>query len=129
MRLSYNLPWMIWAVIIMGLSVIPGAAFPDPLVPEIDKYVHIVLYVILVLLMYRALRKQFQYTRSTTVMEAIAFSAAVAYGIIIEIVQETLINTRSFEAEDILADGMGACLGLAGWYLFVESGELLHRKG
>ena len=119
---------MIWGVLILGLSIIPGAAFPDPLIPEIDKYVHIVLYVIMVLLMHGSLRRQFQYNNSVTVMEIMALSAAIGYGIIIEIVQETLIATRSFEVEDILADGIGACLGLAFWYIFMESYGQIHQK-
>ena len=129
MRLAHNLPWMIWAIIILGLCIVPGRVIPDPLFPKIDKYVHLIMYLFLTLLMLHALWKQFPHRSSRTVTEIIVFSVAVAYGIIIEIVQETLIVTRSFEVEDILADSMGAGLGLACWYVFMESRESLHQKG
>lgn len=108
--------------------MLPGGAVPDPLFPEIDKYVHLILYVFLTLLMIRALRKQFPHGRNDTMMEITAFCAAVAYGIIIEILQETVVTTRSFEVEDILADAMGASLGMVCWYLFVESDGPMHQK-
>ena len=96
----------------------PGNALPKTnliTIPFFDKIVHIVLFAILSWLALKAYGSVHKY-RNTKMVAAIAI-----YGILIEVVQLYLIPFRSFEFVDIIADAIGAFLGMI---LFNKTGKL-----
>lgn len=113
-RSLYFFPALIWAGIILWLSLLPGNDLPKWRFFEIifiDKWVHIFLHLILALLLFAG---AFFIRRSspsgTTQFYFIAI--CMLYGTLIEILQETLTTTRHFEWGDIAVDTVGAVLGI-----------------
>jgi len=106
------LPALTWVIIVTVLLCIPGSALPkENWFGKIwlDKWVHIILFLIMVFLWCRYLSrsagKNVRYFRQI----AIYF---FLYGIAMELVQKYFIPNRSFDLKDILADGAGCILGL-----------------
>ena len=94
------------------LFCLPASAFPkENWLSKIwfDKWVHIVIFLILLFLWCRALGiKRLQVY---LLMIAVAF----AYGYFIEIIQEQFIPNRSFDPGDLVADFVGSVLGVLLW--------------
>jgi VanZ family protein len=104
-------PALVWAIVIFGLSSIPGSVIPEGPVPETDKLVHIVLYGVLALLVGRALGSTTSLGRGGLV--ALAALLATAYGVTDEL-HQLLTPRRSCDVHDVFADAIG---GLAGGIL------------
>jgi VanZ family protein len=88
----------------------PGNALPKTklvTIPYFDKIVHIGLFACLAWLLLRAYGSV-QKSRNIRIMAGI-----IGYGVAIEFIQLYLIPFRSFEFVDILADSIGAILGMA----------------
>jgi len=73
-----------------------------------DKVVHIVMYLVLALFIINAL------THNGKLLIALILS--VLFGIVIEALQEVMGLGRQFSIFDILANFLGASLGLTGYY-------------
>jgi len=111
----------VYFVITTILLTLPGSAFPkEDIFSKIyfDKWVHIGLFSLLVFLWNYWLMKRKRprnYLRPFIVVSLLA----LAYGIIMEYVQKWYIPNRSFDTGDIIADGVGAAIGLlASIYLY-----------
>jgi VanZ family protein len=104
-----------WLLIITVLLCIPGDRFPSGnglfSIPQFDKYVHVLIFLILVWLGCRPWFRINDHAVSTRIFVMIAVLACL-YGIIMEFVQDGLVPRRSFEFADILADVGGSILGL-----------------
>ncbi len=106
-----------WFIISVILLTLPGTAFPqEDWLDKIwfDKWVHIGMFGLLVILWclaIRSLRKgnSSQYLVRVFWITAIIF---VGYGIIMEFIQKNFIPYRSFDLGDILADAVGCFAGL-----------------
>jgi VanZ family protein len=105
-------PALTWFFITTVLLCLPGSALPkENWFSKIwlDKWVHIGLFAIMVFLWCRVIinmeGKKIQFFLQ------IAFYFFL-YGIIMEFVQKYFIPNRSFDAGDILADGIGSGIGL-----------------
>ena len=107
-------PAIFWFIIITTLLCLPGTDLPkinwlDKI--WIDKWVHIILFLLLVvslcwgMLGKNSLKKSFQ-----NIFRWVAILSLI-YGIIMEVVQHYFIPFRSFDIGDILADGVGSLLG------------------
>jgi len=122
-RLFYFLPAVLWAGIILWLSLLPGNDLPKWWLFEkiyIDKWVHVTLHVVLVLLIFGG---AFRITESTLSSGAQFYIILISafYGFLIELLQETLTTTRHFEWGDIIVDIIGAILGvILARYLMVK---------
>ena len=100
-----------WFIMLTILLCLPGSAFPrenwfDKI--ELDKWIHICLFGVLVILWCRALAISGKKIRLFIHIALYCF----LYGIVMEIIQKFFIPNRSFDTGDILADGVGAALGL-----------------
>ena len=102
-----------WWLLITTLLVLPGASFPQENWMDkfhLDKWVHIILFAILVLLWVKALGKK--YPRKPYMMLAVTVAViSVIYGLVMEFVQLYFVANRSFELSDLLADAGGAMVG------------------
>lgn len=109
------IPGVLWLVIVTILLTLPGSAIPkEDWLGKIwfDKWVHIGLFAIMVILWCRALR--LFYTAVTALKKVFYICAAVwfVYGIGMEFVQKYFVANRSFDSGDIIADGAGCVAGL-----------------
>jgi predicted Abi (CAAX) family protease len=109
------LPFIGWVIFCTVLLTIPGDSLPGESwlnIPHLDKYIHIFLFSVMTVLMSRwLLKKGIPYHRDKLYIIVCAL-IALAYGIAMEYVQKYWIPLRSFDYTDIIADGVGAILGV-----------------
>ena len=116
MFFKYNTFALGWALIIFFLAILPS---DDSLVflffntIPADKVLHFINYMVLVYLFLIGFNKQYQHALLNyyPVMSAIVIS--MVYGMILEVMQETLIPDRTFELADIFANFTGCITGSA----------------
>ncbi|OLY94658.1 hypothetical protein BUE76_04835 [Cnuella takakiae] len=98
-----------WLVFISFLFCLPGSAIPKInwlSGIHFDKWVHIGLFAVLLFLWGNALGV---FTRRKPLLLLLT---AIAYGLLVEVVQDQLIVNRDFDLWDAAADTAGAMLGL-----------------
>lgn len=97
---------VIYLGIIVALSLLPARDFPSlPLFPGADKLVHTTMYFLLALTLMWAF-----YDRKIARWKLYGFT--VAWGLIMEIMQNLMRLGRSFSLLDIVANITGAFLGI-----------------
>jgi VanZ family protein len=106
---------VLWLIIILILSLIPGNRLPGiPLFPHIDKAVHAVMYFGLTLLLVRPL----SYLRLRRPY-AWALLICLTIGILVEISQEYMAVNRSGNWPDVAANLTGTLLGILFYHYLV----------
>lgn len=114
--------WAYIAAITWTVTVIVGSSVPgndankfNPLLFEGgDKIAHLGAYLMMVLLWGIALK-----SRGKRIGGArLSFYMSIAIGIVLEICQSTIFESRSFEILDIIANIMGSIIGLILFYKF-----------
>ncbi|TSA20533.1 VanZ family protein [bacterium] len=110
--MKYQLPPLLWVVIIYFLSAIPSSHLNFKLPPGSDKVVHAIIYFVLCWLARRAFYNQtnFLILRSSSFLGAFIFS--VVYGLLDEY-HQTFVPGRDADFYDLLADTGGALLYIA----------------
>ena len=111
--LSHRLPAVAWTIIIFVLLALPGNMLPDEThmgIPQLDKYVHLVLFGSFVFLW------SFYYTakegkRNLQRLYLRIVVIACLYGTAMEFIQKYFIPNRDFDIYDIAADVAGAIGG------------------
>ena len=96
------------------LLCLPGSSFPreDWLSRLwIDKWVHILLFMVLVILWSRGLSRQGG-KRSLGKVFIYLGLLALIYGLIMELIQGNYIPNRSFDVGDLAADAVGSIAGV-----------------
>lgn len=106
------IPALIWAVVILALSVSSGIQLPEIYTVSPDKLGHGFAYAVLTWLILRALRKNEPLLERTMLL---AIAGSSIYGVMLEIVQFCFLPNRFFEFWDIIANIIGA---IAGYYFF-----------
>ncbi len=104
-----------WAVSILFLCLIDTKELPSVTyleLMEFDKLVHIVLFGLLMLSCTVALRKQTRIAWAQKNAMVIALLFSIVYGSVIEVVQFFMVQDRTGELYDVLANGIGALLGI-----------------
>ncbi|MCU0432010.1 MAG: VanZ family protein [Bacteroidia bacterium] len=115
MKLRYNWPVLVWALVILFLCAIPGRDLPHSDWLEalsFDKWVHAGIFFVLEILSIRGL------VFSTSPMlrrNAKWFTAAgaIAYGGALEIMQQALFSERTADIYDFIANSFGVIMGVA----------------
>lgn len=107
---KYWAPVIVYMAFIMAVSIMPA---PEelPLIPYIDKFYHLLTYLVLGVLLSRAFNAG---GKERTILKPFAF--AFLYGALIEVLQ-SFTPYRSAEALDAAANGLG---GLAGSYIYLR---------
>jgi VanZ family protein len=97
-----------WALVIFGLSSIPGAAFPPSQLFSYDKLLHAGVYAVLGALCFLALSRSG--SAKTGALVAIAGVMTTLYGCTDEI-HQLFVAGRSADLRDVLADAVGGFAG------------------
>lgn len=114
----YNKFSIAWAVFILLLCGLPGGEFSETQgFIGFDKWLHALLFGILVVSTSVGFLKQNRYPRLHLFAVRTAFLFTLGYGIIIEVLQGTVFVDRSIEADDLLANLAGTCLGTIAFYV------------
>jgi VanZ family protein len=99
---------LFWILVITILSLYPVQNQTSSWWQHTDKAVHIVMYLVLSVFIINTL------THRNRLLIALIIS--VLFGIVIEALQEVMGLGRQFSIFDILANFLGASLGLTGYY-------------
>jgi VanZ family protein len=119
MFLRFNAFALIWALVMLYLSVTPGQQMPDTAIWNVltfDKFAHFASYALLVFLLIVGFTKQHTYMELRFSAVKYALLTGITYGLLIEIIQ-WLVPGRTFELGDLLANIIGCLLGTAVFYL------------
>ena len=106
------IPALIWAFVILVLSIVPGINLPESWFDFLswDKVGHFTVYGILsFLLLFGFCKKKLKVDKKFTVL---VFLGSSLYGILLEWVQYSFFPYRYFENLDILANIIGSFIGL-----------------
>lgn len=124
------LPAIFWTALIFAMCLVPGGSLPRVnwlSLFSIDKLVHMGMFVILVVLLIVGFKKQYKHQtlRSRAISIALLFS--FLYGIVIELLQAGVFPGRSADVNDVLANVIGAFLGVV-LFRFIYGKEITLGK-
>ncbi|MEW6511472.1 MAG: VanZ family protein [Bacteroidota bacterium] len=108
----YQLPAILWAIVIFVSSSIPSDRVPPFVLFKFDKLVHFGVYFLLAFFTYRAIRYQSRWPLLAD--HALLFTVVLiaVYGATDEF-HQYFVPGRSADLFDLLADTLGACLLVA----------------
>lgn len=115
MFLRHNLYGLLWALLILILSGIPGGDIPHVSFLELlnfDKVVHASIFFVLVILLIRGFSLQNTFLLLNKHPKFLSFLVCVVYGGLIEVMQGLIFEQRSADIYDFIADAFGSILGL-----------------
>ena len=115
--IRYQAPAFLWALIIFLASSIPAARIPWSFFRTLDKIIHAAIFLILGILVYRALTSENDHHIFSYKKVLLMFGIVICYGILDEIYQG-FIPGRSVDFYDMLADTAGGLL--AGLFVFLK---------
>jgi VanZ family protein len=107
----YQLPAILWALLIFASSSVPGWVFPRVNIPNIDKIVHFAYYFIFAILVAIALRHQTRFRDLSKFSLMMSFLLATAYGVSDE-VHQLFVAGRTSDPHDLVADMAGALMAV-----------------
>ena len=112
--LFYRLAFAVSFITSLVLFSLPGKKVPALAwlnIPHLDKYIHAIIFFTLC---YTAASSIYGYTHKKIGSLLSVFIAGVflLYGIGVEFYQEGIVEGRSFEIADIMADASGCCIFL-----------------
>lgn len=106
-----QLPVILWALLIFVASSIPNITLPDLKFIPSDKAVHLVIYLILCALLYRALVFQGKFRGLSKWSLLWCVLLTILYGASDEF-HQSFVPNRDASVFDLMADGLGALLFL-----------------
>jgi VanZ family protein len=121
--LRYCWPAILWSLIILIVTLIPGEAVPEVGIFGIDKVVHFALFGMVMLLSSIGLKKWNDITSSSTKPFLLTALYSIGLGILIEILQ-LFVPGRSFSFADMIANSVGVGLGYLA-FLFIQKRILI----
>ncbi len=118
---KYFIPAIAWALLIVGLSSMPGVSLPDMNLFEPDKLAHAVVYAIFTGLILRG----FYYRNGQQPVKwipqvLIAFVLAAGWGFLMELMQDRYFPGRMFEIADEIANIFGTILSIGIFKLLLK---------
>ena len=111
---SNRFPALIWTIIIFILLALPGNMLPNEshlAIPNLDKYVHIILFGSFVFLWSFYYSAKPGNKNNSSGIQLVILIVACLYGTAMEYVQKYFIPNRDFDIYDIAADIVGAVAG------------------
>src|SRR5690349_11411756 len=112
MILRFLWPAIVWSIVVLVLTLLPGEKLPEVPVFGIDKIVHFFIFGLLMILTAFGLYKISRQAGSIENPILISFIYSTLFGIAIEVIQQYVPN-RSFSVYDIIANVIGVGLGSA----------------
>lgn len=120
MKIRYFLPPIIWAAIILFLSLAPSNQMPEINIWALlsfDKAAHMFFYALLALQLIIAFKKQ---NSVYTLKYSAAFSAFLlcfSYGVLTEMLQYYMFDGRSADYLDVIANTLGTIIGCVSFFI------------
>ena len=105
----YQLPFLLWAVLIFVSSSIPGRSIPKIDFPNADKIVHFFIFLVFCALTDRAIKFQGRIPLLATYHLVFSVVVTVLYGIMDE-GHQLFVPNRDASLMDLAADAVGAIL-------------------
>ncbi len=101
---------IMWALIILIVSVLPSEKYPQIDIINIDKIIHFLVYAVLSFLVLKSFQLNFEMTFPR---EDVLFTLilCIGYGILLELVQ-LVIPGRNFSLIDMAFNAAGAVFGV-----------------
>ncbi len=109
------------------ISLKESDSLPDYILPYLDKVFHLFAYITLMLLWSKYAKKLYSKTNINKILSITAILLTI-YGIIIEVLQSKLTNTRMLEISDIVANLIGIAFGII-IFKYIIKHELKSNKG
>lgn len=109
-RLPAFLPAIVWACAIFIASSIPSSHLPSSAIFRQDKLIHMGIYAVLAVLVYRGFRKHAP-ARTATQAALATLGVCILYGVTDELHQH-FVPGRSMDVFDLLADALGSALAV-----------------
>ncbi len=110
---------IVWGLLILLLSALPGQEFPDMSfwsLLSFDKVVHAFFYAVLVELMIVGFIKQYTFRRLRFSAVTVSMVFGIFYGGVIEFLQATVFTGRQGDVMDWIADTIGCLIGMLVFY-------------
>ncbi len=104
-----QLPAILWALAIFVASSIQDITIPDLGFVASDKVVHLVIYLVLCGLIYRALKYQGKFHHLSQWSLVFSWVLTVAFGVTDEL-HQLFVTNRNASVYDLVADAVGAAL-------------------
>ncbi|HHB79374.1 MAG TPA: hypothetical protein ENK85_09100 [Saprospiraceae bacterium] len=115
------LPAVLWAILIVGLSSMPGASLPDMNLFEPDKLAHATVYALFTGLILRGFYLYNGKTKVKWVPQVLtAFIVAAGWGYLMELMQDRYFPGRMFEIADEIANIFGTILSIGIFKLLLK---------
>jgi VanZ family protein len=103
----------IWTALILLACFIPSSQLPKANIPLIDKWVHVVIFCGLSFLWLCV------FPKANVIIGILIFTMCCLVGYAVELIQGSgLVSGRSYETNDVIADAIGAGLGVMAFFLF-----------
>lgn len=99
---------VLWTATIAVLCLVSFSKMPSIGISGADKYVHATLHFFFVVLWFLALHQKQKLKK--TLLEVLSYS--LAFGILIEFLQEVLTTTRAADFFDVVANATGAIVAV-----------------
>lgn len=109
-------PAIAWSLFILIITLIPGKAIPDVGDWNADKYVHFLVFGILVILSAHGLTKTNSVRNYLSKPVLISVVYSFILGVLIEVLQQ-FVPGRTFSYLDVVANSIGVGLG---YFLFIR---------
>jgi aminopeptidase YwaD len=125
--LRYNLPALLWATVILLLTLLPAAAMPQ--VPaweliSIPTLAHAIVFFILALLLLWGLTRQSRYPGLSRQAGLLTLVGSVLFGAGIEGLQMVLNWGRQGDPLDVISNSLGTIAGIAAYYWILKKSFL-----
>jgi VanZ family protein len=116
---------IVWSVLILIASGISGNRIPDmqwALIPHKDKIAHFIMYLVFAFLLISSLYQANFPRKKPSSLFITSFLVSMAYGVLMEILQELVFISRSFDLVDIAVNILGTFTGLLLYIIYRRSG-------
>lgn len=126
MILRYNILAILWALLILLLSLVPGKNLPEINLFDFlsfDKLAHVFMYAMLVFLLTTGCKRQYAKSWLRYHAKLTAFWISFSYGLLLEITQLLLTTDRYFDWLDVIANTLGAAVGIV-FFLLIYGKQL-----
>ncbi len=117
----YTLPFVVWVIIMMILSSIPGSGIPEISIIQWDKIAHFTEFTVFTILLGRYLH----FKKKTSVLKSVVLILliGITYSILDEL-HQLFIPFRDCSLQDLAADILGVFTGVAG-FRFIAIKDLI----
>jgi VanZ family protein len=113
----YQFPAIVWAIVIYVASSIPSTRLPKILVQVSDKFLHVMVFFVFGLLLYRGLDQPNGPSGFSGRRAMLALAAVIVYGLADEL-HQSFVPGRTLDLWDIVADSIGGALAVTLIFLF-----------